>query len=90
MNIDTKLQAFKSFLSENKLNHSGVKTTINHSAVSSGEQANVDLNMNSEEEKSGNGKSKKKKNNDLSFLEENNTETVEVKKNDTEIKIKFE
>ncbi len=86
MNVDTKFPAFRSFMSENKLNNGGVKTTIDQSAVAAGEQANVDLNLNSEEDKNGNGKSKKKKKNKLDFLDDKKEEKVEVKKSDAEVK----
>lgn len=86
MNIDTKLPAFRSFMSETKLNNGGVKTTIDQSAVAAGEQANVDFNLNSEEGKKGNGKSKKKEKDKLDFLENKNPEVTEVKKNGTEVK----
>ena len=85
MNVDTKLPAFRSFMSENKLNNGGVKTTIDQSAVAAGEQANVDLNLNAEEEKAGNGKSKKKKKK-VDFLTEKKEEVIEVKKSDSDVK----
>ncbi|MBC7712856.1 MAG: hypothetical protein H7177_05930 [Rhizobacter sp.] len=79
MNIDPKLSQFKSFLSENKLNNAGVKTTIDHSAVTAGENANVDLNLNSDDGQSQDKKSKKKKKKDLDFLQKKANEDVNVK-----------
>lgn len=45
MIIDSKLPGFKSYLSENRLNNDGVKTSIDHSAVAASEQNNVDLEL---------------------------------------------
>jgi hypothetical protein len=45
MIIDSKLPGFKNFLSENRLNNDGVKTSIDHSAVAASEQNNVDLEL---------------------------------------------
>lgn len=86
MNVDTKFPAFRSFLSENRLNNGGVKTTIDQSAVSAGEQANVDLNLNSEDGKNGNEKFQKNKKNNLDFLKDKKIPVVEVKKTDDEVK----
>lgn len=86
MNIDTKLPAFKSFMSENKLNNGGVKTTIDQSAVAAGEQTDVSLNLNSEEEKNGRGNNKKKKKDNKNSLEENKSKNLAVKKSDTDVK----
>ena len=86
MNIDTKLPAFRSFMSENKLNNSGVKTTIDQSAVSAGEQANVDLNLNAEDAKNGNDKSKKKKKDTTETSKNYKSENNNPHKSDSEVK----
>ncbi len=87
MYLDTKLPQFKSFLSENKLNNGGVKTTIDQSAVSAGENANVDLNLNSETGSEADKKSKKKKKDELEILlKKQKSEEKISAKSETEIK----
>lgn len=69
MNIDPKLSLFKSFMSDNKLNNGGVKTTIDQSAVSAGENANVDLDLKGEaDSQKDQSKSQKNKKNTLDFI----------------------
>ncbi len=82
MIIDTKLPAFKSFMSESKLNNGGLKTTIDQSAVTGGEQTDVNLNLNSEEDsqESTNKKKESKQSEKENFLFTNKKEGEEVKK----------
>jgi len=60
MIIDSKLPGFKSYLSENRLNNGGVKTTINQSAVAASEQNNVDLELKDDTNSSQDDYNKKK------------------------------
>ena len=86
MNVDTKFPTFRSYMSDNKLNNGGVKTTINQSAVSAGEQTNVDLNLSSEEEKSESKKSKSKKKNKTDLQANKKENDILIKKSDAEVK----
>lgn len=45
MIIDSKLPGLKSYLSKNRLNNDGVKTSINQSAITPSEQKNLDLEL---------------------------------------------
>lgn len=85
MDIDNRLPGFRSFMSENKLNNGGVKTSIDQSAVAAGEQTDVGLNLNSEEEKNRNDKNKKKKKENQQS-QKKNSESLVLKKSDSEIK----
>lgn len=72
MNIDNKLLNLKSFLSENRMNQSGVKTTLSESAVSGMDKNNVEMTLD-DDAKNGNERSKKK--------QKNKTSTKEATKN---------
>lgn len=67
MNIDNKLPLFKNFMTESRLNNGGVKTSIDQSAVSSGEESNVDLNLQNESKNGQSNLNKKKKKLDSMF-----------------------
>lgn len=87
MNIDNKLPQFKSFMSENKLGKGGVKTTIDQSAVTAGENANVDLDLSTDEEsKEGLNRFKRKKKKAQEKVAAK-VEVVAVKKSDAEVKV---
>ena len=60
MIIDSKLPGFKSYLSENRLNNGGIKTTIDQSAVAPSEQNNVNLKLDDESNNSQDSYKKKK------------------------------
>ncbi|AUN98389.1 hypothetical protein DOM21_09235 [Bacteriovorax stolpii] len=85
MNIDNKLLNLKSYLSENKLGKSGIKTTLNESAVAGSEKNNVDLNLDGDS-KNPNEKSKKKQKNKEATTTQKETKEVAPVKSDAEIK----
>lgn len=85
MNIDNKL-LLKSFLSENRMNQSGVKTSLSESAVAGTEKNNVDLNLQNDDSKNPNEKSKKKKNKDVAAAAKSTQKEVPVK-SDAELKL---
>lgn len=60
MIIDSKLPGFKSYMSENRLNNGGIKTTIDQSAVAPSEQNNVDMHLNDDSKNSLDSYNKKK------------------------------
>ncbi|MBC7427034.1 MAG: hypothetical protein H7336_00390 [Bacteriovorax sp.] len=86
MNVDTKLPQFKNFMNNNMLNGSGIKTAIDQSAVTAGENANVDLNLSGEDGQGNDKKSKKKKKEKLDSLEKNKNEGAAAVKSDHEVK----
>jgi hypothetical protein len=61
MNIDNKMPLLKNFMTETKLNQSGLKSTINDSAVASSEQNNVSLELKNSAKNLADGKFKKRK-----------------------------
>jgi hypothetical protein len=81
MDIDKKFPQFRSFMSDTKLGNGGVKTSLDQSAVSAGEQSNVDLNLSAEneKEKSSKNKDKKREENDKMRLNKNSDERQETK-----------
>ena len=83
MHIDQKLAGFKSFLSENRLNNGGVKTSIDQSAVASSQQNNVAMNLD-DETKQGHEKAKKKKKEQAEALKKKADELPRL--NDADIK----
>lgn len=85
MNIDNKLLNLKSYLSENRLGNTGVKTTLSDSAVAGTEKNNVDLNLDSDS-KNPNDKSKKKQKNKESTAPQKEIKEVAQVKSDVEIK----
>jgi hypothetical protein len=85
MNIDEKLPAFKNSLSKNKLNNNGLKTSIDQSAVTAGEDANVDLNLSSDGHSSADAESKNKKDKKSTSEESKSLET-DLKISDQELK----
>jgi hypothetical protein len=88
MNIDNKMPLLKNFMTETKLSQSGLKSTINDSAVSSTEQNTVSLelkekNLNMAKEKF---KKKKKENEDDKDKKRQKPSPEEVKKTNDELK----
>lgn len=61
MYIDSKLSGFKNFLSENRLDNGGVKTSIDQSSIATSDQNNVQLDMQLDENGNPKDSSKKKK-----------------------------
>ena len=61
MNIDNKMPLLKNFMTETKLSQSGLKSTINDSAVSSTEQNNISAEMKDKNLNLAKEKFKKKK-----------------------------
>lgn len=89
MIIDSKLPGLKNYLSENRLNNGGVKTSINHSAIAASEQNNVDLELKDSTHNSQDSYSSKKEENakkDNSRKEEEKIEKVVV--TEAEVKTK--
>lgn len=87
MIIDSKLPGFKSYLSENRLNNGGIKTTIDQAAVAPSEQNNVDLQLDDSTKHSKDPYNKKKEEHKES--KEQAEENVEkFVQSDTEIKDK--
>lgn len=62
MIIDSKLPAFKGYLSEGRLNNNALKTSIDQSAVASSEQNSVDLELKDSTKNSQDSYKEKKKN----------------------------
>ena len=88
MNIDNKMPLLKNFMTETKLSQSGLKSTINDSAVSSTEQNNVSLEMRDKNLNLAKEKFKKKKKENDNDKEKNRKKPTpeEVKKTNEELK----
>ena len=85
MIIDSKLPGFKSYLSENRLNYGGIKTTIDQSAVAPSEQNNVDLHLD-DDTKNSQDSYKKKKEEHKESKEKNEEKVEKIIQSDAEIK----
>jgi hypothetical protein len=85
MIIDSKLPGFKSYLSENRLNNGGIKTTIDQSAVAPSEQNNVDLHLD-DDTKNSQDSYKKKKEEHKESKEKNEEKVEKIIQSDAEIK----
>jgi hypothetical protein len=86
MIIDSKLPGFKNFLSENRLNNDGVKTSIDHSAVAASEQNNVDLELKDSTKNAQDSYKEKKKDQEQAKEEEKEEKpTIQI---ETEAEIK--
>lgn len=88
MIIDSKLPGFKSYLSENRLNNGGIKTTIDQSAVAPSEQNNVNLQLDNETKNSQDSYNKKKKEEQKESKEQTEEKVEQVVLSDNEIKDK--
>ena len=87
MIIDFKIFALKTYLTEARLSNKGLKTTIDQTAVSTTEESNVELDLNSETHNSADSYSKKDENHKES--QNNNEEEVnKITLTDLEIKEK--
>lgn len=86
MIIDSKLPGFKSYLSENRLNNDGVKTTIDQSAVAPSEQNNVDLELKDSTKHSHDNYNEKKKENPETPEEEKKEDAQKVVVSEAETK----
>ena len=85
MIIDSKLPGFKSYLSENRLNNGGIKTTIDQSAVAPSEQNNVDLHLD-DDTKNSQDSYKKKKEEHKESKKKNEEKVEKIIQSDAEIK----
>jgi len=85
MIIDSKLLGLKSYLSENRLNNGGIKTTIDQSAVAPSEQNNVDLHLD-EETKNSQDPYKKKKEEHKESKEQAEEKVEKIVQSDADIK----
>jgi hypothetical protein len=85
MIIDSKLPGFKSYLSENRLNNGGIKTTIDQSTVAPSEQNNVDLHLD-DDTKNSQDSYKKKKEEHKESKEKNEEKVEKIIQSDAEIK----
>ncbi len=86
MYIDSKLSGFRSYLSENRLNNGGVKTSIDQSAVAPSEQNNVEMDMQLDEHGNPKNLSKKKKKQNKNANEKSSEEKIPEKKSDSDLK----
>jgi hypothetical protein len=95
MFIDNRLPLFKSFLSENKLASGGLKNSINQSAISAGENVNIDLNLKNDGSGVKSDKKSRKKNDkkpNLDLIKNNTNQELDPKQvavNIKSINIKF-
>jgi hypothetical protein len=86
MHIDSKLPAFKNFLTENKMSTQERSATVDNANVASAGQKGILLDMNEEDSSDPYSDKKKKKNKKQQSKDSAKSELVEQKKTDEEFR----